>query len=178
MALVTPRSRPTRSINPKTWRAHVGGNEFRVTLLNDALPYDAVLDSAQSVFEYLTPRMAESLIVRPEFENLIVIQLNTRNRPIGWEVITSGTIDSLLVSVPMIFRSAILANASAIILAHNHPSGDPSPSEADIKASRDLMRAARLMKIDLLDHVILGKATPTRPKGYVSLRELGHLAIS
>lgn len=121
--------------------------------------------------------MADSIIVRPEFENLIVIHVNTRHRPIGWEVISTGTIDTLLVSTPMIFRSAILCNAGGIILAHNHPSGDPSPSDADIKASRDLMRAAKLMKIELLDHVILGKSTSERPKGYSSLRELGHLAI-
>jgi DNA repair protein RadC len=55
-------------------------------------------------------------------------------------------------------------------------SGDPSPSEADIKVTRDLTRAGKLMKIEVLDHLIMGRATPDRPKDYTSLRELGYFA--
>ena len=71
---------------------------------------------------------------------------------------------------------AIAANAAAIILLHNHPSGEPTPSEADIKVTRDLIRAGQLLKIEVLDHVILGRATQERPKDYMSLRELGYFA--
>ena len=60
------------------------------------------------------------------------------------------------------------------MLAHNHPSGDPTPSEADIKVTRDLIRAGQFLKIDVLDHVIIGRATPERAKDYASLRELGY----
>jgi DNA repair protein RadC len=60
---------------------------------------------------------------------------------------------------------------------HNHPSGDPTPSEADIKVTRDLIRAGQLLKIEVLDHIILGRATRERPKDYVSLRELGYFAV-
>ena len=67
-----------------------------------------------------------------------------------------------------------MANASALVLVHNHPSGDPAPSEADIKVTRDLIRAGQLLKIEVLDHVIIGKPTAERPKDYVSLRELGY----
>ena len=73
-----------------------------------------------------------------------------------------------------VFRGAIAANASALIIVHNHPSGDPTPSEADIKVTRDLIRAGQLLKIDVLDHVILGRATEQRPKDFTSLRELGY----
>jgi DNA repair protein RadC len=59
-------------------------------------------------------------------------------------------------------------------LAHNHPSGDPSPSDADIKVTRDLIRAGQLLKIEVLDHIILGRCTDQRSKDYVSLRELGY----
>jgi len=59
-------------------------------------------------------------------------------------------------------------------LVHNHPSGDPTPSEADIKVTRDLIRAGQLLKIEVLDHVILGRATVDRPKDFSSLRELGY----
>jgi DNA repair protein RadC len=73
-----------------------------------------------------------------------------------------------------VFKAAISANAAAVVLAHNHPSGDPTPSEADIKVTRDLIRAGQLLKIDVLDHVIIGHATPERQKDYASLRELGY----
>ena len=69
---------------------------------------------------------------------------------------------------------SIAANAAALVLAHNHPSGDPTPSDADVKVTRDLIRAGQLLKIEVLDHVILGRATPERARDYVSLRELGH----
>ena len=73
-----------------------------------------------------------------------------------------------------VFKAAIAASAAAVVLAHNHPSGDPTPSEADIKVTRDLIRAGQLLKIEVLDHVIIGRATPDRPKDYASLRELGY----
>ena len=73
-----------------------------------------------------------------------------------------------------VFKSAIAANAHALVLVHNHPSGDPTPSAADIKVTRDLIRAGQLLKIEVVDHVILGRATAARAKDYASLRELGY----
>ena len=70
--------------------------------------------------------------------------------------------------------SAITANAAAVVLVHNHPSGDPTPSEQDIKVTRDLIRAGQLLKIEVIDHVIMGKPTEGRARDYVSLRELGY----
>src|SRR5689334_9544053 len=107
-------------------------------------------------------------------ETFQVVLLNTRRRLIKVETLSQGTLDTILVHPRDVFRSAITANAAAIVIAHNHPSGDPTPSEADIKVTRDLIRAGQLLKIDVLDHVILGRATPERPKEYASLRELGY----
>jgi len=107
-------------------------------------------------------------------ETLQVLSLNTRRRLIRVDEPADGTLDTLLVHPREVFRAAIAANAAAVVLAHNHPSGDPTPSEADIKVTRDLIRAGQLLKIDVLDHVIIGRATPERPKDYVSLRELGY----
>ncbi|HEU5069865.1 MAG TPA: DNA repair protein RadC [Verrucomicrobiae bacterium] len=107
-------------------------------------------------------------------EQFLVVLLNTRRRLLKVERISQGTLDTILVHARDVFRAAIAANASAIVLAHNHPSGDPTPSEADIKVTRDLIRAGQLLKIELLDHVILGRATQERPKDYCSLRELGY----
>jgi DNA repair protein RadC len=109
-----------------------------------------------------------------EVENFQVILLNTRRRLIRVEQISQGTLDTILVHPREVFKAAIAAGASAIVLAHNHPSGDPSPSEADIKVTRDLIRAGQLLKIEVLDHIILGRATEERPRDFVSLRELGY----
>ncbi len=128
-----------------------------------------VLDTPEAVVNLLRAR---NLLLG--VEQLQVLMLNTRRRLIRVETVTDGTIDTLLVHPREVFRSAIAANAAGIVLAHNHPSGDPTPSEADIKVTRDLIRAGQLLKIDVLDHVIIGRATPERAKDYVSLRELGY----
>jgi len=104
-----------------------------------------------------------------------VLLLNTRRRLLGKPVkISDGTLDTILVHPREVFQPAIAANAAAIVLAHNHPSGDPAPSEADIKVTRDLIRAGQLLKIEVLDHIIIGRATRERAKDYASLRELGY----
>ena len=112
---------------------------------------------------------------RPQdVEQFRVVLLNTRRRLIGLETISQGTLDTILVHPREVFKRAIAANASAVVLVHNHPSGDPTPSEADIKVTRDLIRAGQLLKIEVLDHVIIGRRTMERHKDYVSLRELGY----
>ena len=118
-------------------------------------------------------------VMREEFrevnvERFFVVLLNTRRRLIRRVPLAHGTLDSLLVHAREVFRPAIAANASAIVLVHNHPSGDPTPSDADIKVTRDLIRAGQLLKIEVLDHVILGRGTTERAKDFVSLRELGY----
>ena len=90
-----------------------------------------------------------------EVEFFSVVLLNTRRKLIRVEQITQGTLDTILVHPREVFKSAIAAGAAAIVLVHNHPSGDPSPSEADIKVTRDLIRAGQLLKIEVLDHVII-----------------------
>jgi proteasome lid subunit RPN8/RPN11 len=72
--------------------------------------------------------------------------------------------------------AVIAKRASAIVIAHNHPGGDPTPSEADIRVTRELIRAGQLLKIEVLDHVIMGRSTTERPRDYTSLRELGYFS--
>ena len=128
-----------------------------------------VLDNPEAVVALIKARNLANNV-----EKLQVLLLNTRRRLIRVEEVTDGTIDTLLVHAREVFKPAIAANAAAIVLAHNHPSGDPTPSEADIKVTRDLIRAGQLLKIEVLDHIILGRATPERAKDYASLRELGY----
>ena len=131
-----------------------------------------VLDNPENVVQLLRD---QNLVKNSE--TLQVLLLNTRYKLIRVEDISQGTRDTLLVDPGAIFKKAIEAGASAIVLVHNHPSGDPAPSDADIKTTRDLIRAGKLLKIEVLDHVIIGRPTPERPKDYASLRELGHCAV-
>jgi len=109
-----------------------------------------------------------------EVETFQIVLLNTRRKLIRVEKISQGTLDTILIHPREVFKIAITANAAAIVLVHNHPSGDPTPSEADIKVTRDLIRAGQLLKIEVLDHIIIGSRTQERPKDYSSLRELGY----
>jgi len=127
-----------------------------------------VLDNPEAIANYLREENRTH-----DVECFRVLLLNTRRRLIRMEYISQGTVDTILVSPREVFRAAISANASAIVLLHNHPSGDPTPSEADVKVTRDLIRAGQLLKIEVLDHVVLGQRTSERPKDYASLKELG-----
>lgn len=128
-----------------------------------------VMDNPETIVNYM--REANRLNGVEAFQ---VLLLNTRRRLIRAITISQGTLDTILVHPREVFKAAIAANAAAVVLVHNHPSGDPTPSEADVKVTRDLIRAGQLLKIEVLDHVILGSATRERPKDYASLRELGH----
>ncbi len=107
-------------------------------------------------------------------EQFQIVLLNSRRRLIRVERIAQGTLDTVVVHPREVFKTAIASNASSLILVHNHPSGDSSPSEADIRVTRDLIRAGQLLKIEVVDHVILGKKTTEATRDYTSLRELGH----
>lgn len=125
-----------------------------------------------------TPERVADVLREPNrlytVEHMQVVCVNTRRRLIAVENVAQGLLDQVLVHAREVFAIAIAKRASAIILAHNHPSGDPTPSEADIRVTRDLIRAGQLLKIEVLDHIILGHRTTERPRDYCSLRELGY----
>ena len=102
-------------------------------------------------------------------EMFAVILLTTKNAAIGLHVASVGTIDASLVSPANVFKPALLANAAAVILCHNHPSRDPTPSAEDIRITRQLVDAGKIMDIKILDHIVLGGAADQ----FVSLREAG-----
>ena len=95
------------------------------------------------------------------------LYLNTRNRLIYDEIISMGTLNLSLIQPREVFRPAIEYSAAALIVAHNHPSGDPEPSEDDIKVTQQIVEVGKLMEIDVLDHVIIGE------ERFVSLKERG-----
>lgn len=158
------------------WRIKTLGSEFKLMRLQETAPTaTGTLDAPEHAAAYVRPIFESSLRYSPDTESFGVLLLNTRRRAIGCEVISSGTLDTLLIHPREVFRAAIVMNAAALILFHNHPSGDIQPSEADIKVTRDLIRAGQLLRIDILDHLIFGRVLPPQqPKNFCSLRELGY----
>ncbi|MCC5842493.1 MAG: DNA repair protein RadC [Opitutales bacterium] len=111
-----------------------------------------------------------------DVERFWLLSLNRKNRLIRLSMITSGTATASLVHPREVFREAVRQGATAILCAHNHPSGDPSPSSADIQITRQLREASRAIQIDLLDHIIIGQpGADPRGLGYYSFSEGGLL---
>lgn len=102
-----------------------------------------------------------------EQEHLRLILLDTRNRVLSMPTLYVGSLNSSVVRVGELFRAAIRENAAALIVAHNHPSGDPSPSPEDVNVTRQIVRAGKLLDIDVLDHIVIGQ------QRFVSLKERG-----
>ena len=100
-------------------------------------------------------------------ETFVTLTFNTKNQLIARHLISLGTLNSTLVHPREVFRPAITDGAANVVVAHNHPSGDPSPSAEDIKITRKLIEAGKQIEIAVLDHLIIGS------KDFVSLRESG-----
>lgn len=126
--------------------------------------------------ELIARFMEDAFTINPDQESFWVIFLNRKNFPIGRLMITLGTATSALAHPREVFRGAIMASAAAIVCCHNHPSGDPAPSCADVQVTRILREASKVVDIQLLDHVICGQAScDPRALGYYSFREAGLL---
>ena len=145
-------------------------HEYKVTALRECpTPENLQLcDTPDKAADYWRMHIATHPHFNPDCECLVALLLNTRRKVKGHHLVSIGTMDSLLVHPREIFRVAIATAASALVIMHNHPSGESSPSEADIKVTRDLIRAGQLLKIELLDHVVIGNSNRS------SLRELGY----
>jgi DNA repair protein RadC len=165
--LPRPSGKRSLTFNPK---------EYRIQALRECpLPHELqVCDTPERAADYWREHVTSHPYCSPDVECFVVLLLNTRRRIQGHHFVSSGTLDTLLVHPREVFRAAIIGSAAALVCAHNHPSGDPGPSEADIKVTRDLIRAGQLLKIEVLDHVVIGQPSPENPRGFVSLRELGY----
>jgi len=107
------------------------------------------------------------LIGYKEQEHFVVLYLDTRNRVTDQEILYKGSLNTSLVRIAEVFRGAIRRNCAAVIVSHNHPSGDPNPSAEDVALTRRLAEAGKLLEVDVLDHLVIGH------NRYVSLRERG-----
>ena len=127
------------------------------------------LDSPELVSELVGPEMR-----RLRIESLRVILLDTRYRLLHIEEVSLGSLNESIAHPREIFRPALTYSAHAVIVLHNHPSGDPSPSQTDHSLTRRLAEAAELLQIKLLDHIIIGAPSEGNP-GYFSFKEAGVL---
>ena len=110
------------------------------------------ITNAKDVFDLFHERLKDD-----KQENFIVLMLSAKNNIIGDQLVFKGTLDSALIHPREVFKAAIRSSASKIILVHNHPSGDPAPSEDDLKITQILIDAGKMLNIPILDHVIVGK---------------------
>ena len=141
----------------------VGKRLARQTALSEPL------GTPEKIYDFMGP-LLQSL---PR-ESLRVVLLDTRHRLIHAEEVSLGTLNESLAHPREILRPAVSHGAYAFVLVHNHPSGDPTPSEADRSLTRRIREAAELMQIHLLDHVIIGRERPGAPP-YFSFKEHGLL---
>lgn len=131
-------------------------------LLQSEVRARPILGSWQALLDYLHADMAHNPV-----ERVRVLFLNAKNMLIRDEAMSEGSVDEAAVYVREVMRRALDYHATALILVHNHPSGDPSPSQQDIRLTRDIIEAGRHLRIAVHDHVIIGAS------GHSSLRALG-----
>ena len=122
------------------------------------------INGPEDVYRLLNPMMREM-----KKEIFIVICLDTKNQIISKETISVGSLNANIVHPREVFKPALLASAAHIIVSHNHPSGDPTPSREDIDITKKLVETGKIMGIDLLDHVIIGDGR------HISMKEAGHI---
>jgi DNA repair protein RadC len=121
-----------------------------------------ILRSPEDVF-----RLYGDIFTGQVRERFVVFWLDASNKVMGFEVVTEGTLNSSLVHPREVFRGAIVATAASVIVAHNHPSGNPEPSSEDIEITRQLVESGKTLGIPVHDHIIFGA------DGYTSLAERG-----
>lgn len=90
-------------------------------------------------------------------EHMVVFPIDTKHRVLGYEVVAIGTVDTVETSASDVFRSSVILGARSLIVVHNHPSGDPTPSSADVEITQRFTDAGKLLRVELLDHVVIGE---------------------
>ncbi len=128
------------------------------------------MEEPATVYRYLAGELRYE-----EQEKLIALLLDSRHHLIRRVTVGQGTLTRMVVHPRDVFREAIRHNASSLIIAHNHPSGDPSPSKLDVTLTHELVQAGEMLHIKLLDHVVIGSPAPNRPLPYYSFRSNNRL---
>jgi DNA repair protein RadC len=126
---------------------------YRLSLVSDGrLPYETALRQSSDVARFVRP-----LFDGLDREQFVVVLLNAKHRPIGAHVVSVGSLTASVVHPRETFKCAVVGNAEAIFIAHNHPSGSPEPSPEDIEITERLRECGELLGIRLIDHVIVAE---------------------
>jgi DNA repair protein RadC len=162
-----------RRVDASTLRGTHGLTRRQVARLRAALDLatSLLVEPREERPQVTTPRDAARLLLPEmgllEAEQMRLLLLDTKNRLIAAITLYAGTVSACQVRVAEVFREAVRRNASALIVAHNHPSGVADPSPEDVRITREVVQAGRLLDVDVLDHLIIGA------DAYTSLRERG-----
>ena len=145
-------------------------HEFKIVCVRECVATE-LIDNPELAVKYWRENIPQAPWFDQMKEALVVLVLNTRKRILGHNLVALGSLDTCPAEPRDIFKPAIIQSAASLILMHNHPSGDPEPSQADIKVTRDVIRAGQLLKIEVADHIIIGsqdRHTSLRACGYFS----------
>lgn len=147
--------------------------EVRVQRVQEC-PGSLKIDTPEYAASYWRDKLPSATWFDPEREMVIAVMLNTRLVATGHSLVSIGSINESVVHPREVFRAAVATGAYGVVLMHNHPSGDPSPSEADRRVTTRLREAGDILGIRLIDHVIIGDPQ-VAPCGHFSFREAGLL---
>ena len=159
-----PRSRRRKSSKAK------GAQEWKIVSLRETAP-DVLpqCDIPQQAVDYWRAHIATAPHFNPDVECLAVLLLNVKMRVRGHHLVSIGSLNETVAHPREVFRAAVIAAAYAIVVMHNHPSGDPTPSQSDRQITKVFEEAGRILRINVTDHVIVGH------EKYCSFKEAGLL---
>lgn len=147
---------------------------FTDSLVCESPMQDMKLNSPELVLEYWKDHIASDPTLEMRKEHLVVVPLNPRMEPTGHTIVSTGTADQALANLVEVFRPVILAGVYHLLVIHNHPTGNTTPSPADKRITGRIKSASELLDIRLVDHVIIG-TSPGRAASCYSFREEGLL---
>jgi len=152
--------------------------ECKVVRLRDqpVAAEETVMNSPDRIYEAWKRIVVTAPWWTPDAEIICVWTLNARMRATGMFLLGIGTLDTCVMHPREVYRPAIVAAAHSIILTHSHPSGDPTPSDTDLRETRRIASAGEILKIKLLDHIIIGSQKVEGLPPFLSLAELGYLS--
>jgi len=158
--------RPPRQKRAKSKGAH----EWKIVALRETAPDSLpICDVPEKAVEYWRGHVATAPHFNPDVECFVVLLLNIKMRIRGHHLVSIGSLNETLANPREVFRAAVIAAAYAVVLMHNHPSGDPTPSQADLQITKMLVEAGRILRINVTDHIIVGH------QSHCSFREAGLL---
>ena len=137
---------------------------YRVTLVREGSSRNEnnIIRTPEDVVSILSAEYEDAVV-----ETALMLALDTKNKVIGIFTISTGSLNSSIIHPRDIFQRSVLCNAAAIILSHNHPSGDPSPSPEDVAMTRAAREAGRILDVEVLDHIVIGH------NKFVSMKDKG-----